>query len=275
MVAMITLMAGCNDGGLSSRRDSAMPIDGHAGEASLALDSRPADTLPTNDVADVAGADTADTATSDSGTALDVTDTPTVGHDTLADAAPVLIDGSPSRDGATTVDGEDSGRLGPSSVEVGAPQLDGPSDTEVEPDGPALPRDQADAWACNAPACWTDLMADCQPSGACRQRVSGETSNRCYANGVKVLATVHGTATMTTTVKNSTKTCFEMVFDMTGGTSAGFIKDGNGATVATIADAPSGRSTVACLGHDPVVLNEACDSLPWVAGACESGDCNP
>jgi hypothetical protein len=269
-VALVfTFIAGCSEGGPSNRTEAGAPSDARAGDAVVVQDSQVLDGGATIDIADPAGVDVGvNSASHDSGDDdLEVRDAPPANQDASAEIALPTLDGLPGVDGATTIDGEDGGRLGPFSVEVGATDVDG------EPDGASTA--PADAWACNAPVCWADLMKDCQPSGTCRQQVSGETSNRCYANGVKVLATVHGVASMLATVKNGTRTCFDVVFDMTSGRSVGFIRDGNGTTVATISDSPSGRSAIACLGHDAVALNEACDSPPWVADVCQSGDCSP
>lgn len=283
VILAIAFSAGCSEGGVGTRTDAAALGDARdvvATEATVVLDSQYADSRRTDDVVidgtgtDL-GSDASDTGTADSG---DVADAPLVTPDGPSDTRPPAIDGQrPALDGPTATDvvHQDGGAYGPLSVDSSTTSPDGTSAADVASDGPAPPRDEADAWACNAPACWTDLMKDCQPSGTCRQQISGETSNRCYANGVRVLATVHGVATMTTTVKNGTRTCFELVFDMSGSTTVGSIRSGNGTTVATITDAPSGRSAIACAGHDAVILNEACDSLPWIVGVCESGDCNP
>lgn len=269
LALVFTFIVGCNEGGSSNRTEAGAPSDARASDAVVGQDNQPLDGAAANDIIDSTGLDVGvNTASHDSGDDdLEVRDAPPTNQDASADTPLPTLDGLLVVDGVTTIDGEDGGRLGPSSIEVGATDVDG------EPDGSSS--DQADAWACNAPACWTDLMKDCQPSGTCRQQVSGETSRRCYANGVKVLATVHGVASMLTTVKIGMRTCFEIVFDLTSGKSVGFIRDGNGTTVATITDSPSGRSAIACLGHDAVALNEACDSLPWVADACQSGDCSP
>jgi hypothetical protein len=134
---------------------------------------------------------------------------------------------------------------------------------------------------CNAPACFTDLMRDCRPSGSCIEQSSGYDTSQCYENGVKVITTVDASAlTMSTKVRNGNRTCYETYYDLAaalrGAAVVGLIKDGGGTTVATLGDDMSGRSIVTCTGGQPVVLNEACDSenAP-VSTSCNTGPCTP
>jgi len=138
------------------------------------------------------------------------------------------------------------------------------------------------ASACNAPSCYADLMKACQPGGTCIEQSSGNLSNQCYSNGVKVIATIDPVAlTMSTKVKNGAGTCYELYFDLAsygvGAKVVGFIKDGNGTTVATIGDDVSGRSVITCTGGQPVVLNPACDSGGSGSSntSCDTGSCSP
>ena len=191
------------------------------------------------------------------------------------DLGSVLADASPD----TAADGYSA-----AGVEVGiAPVADG----GLVPDAGAIDSAtdtglDAGAFACNAPSCYAELMKDCQPAGTCIEQSSGDIANQCYANGVKVIATINAVAmTMSTTVKNGNRICYELGFNLAsygaGATVVGFIKDGSGTTVATISDDVSGRSVITCTGGKPVILNDACDSGNNGASStrCDSGTCNP
>ena len=149
-------------------------------------------------------------------------------------------------------------------------------------DGPALPTDaEVDGAACNAPACFAELMKDCEPVGTCTQQASSYRTEQCYANGVQVVARVEtAAATSSSVVKNANRTCYQLDYDLVallkGATVVGQIKDGNGTTVAALGDDASGRTKVTCPGALPVVLNEACDPVIGANGAgCSTGTCGP
>jgi hypothetical protein len=164
-----------------------------------------------------------------------------------------------------------------------------PARTDVEvaglPDAPAdaaMGADAAEVFAppaCNVPSCWADLMRDCQPVGSCVEQSAAGNDNLCFTNGVKVLAVVNETAkTMTTTVKSGGRICYELDWNLAGGSmsgaaSTGTIKNGDGVTVATISDDASGYSVVTCSGAQPVVMSEWCDIVG--NAQCAAGACGP
>jgi len=134
---------------------------------------------------------------------------------------------------------------------------------------------------CNAPACYAELLQDCLPAGACSRQASGPSTSQCYANGVKVIASVDTAAsTLSTLVKKGESICYQLDYDLVallnGSPIVGRIRNGGGGTVATLGDDVSGRSTVTCLGGSPVVLNEGCDAFNGGGGlGCSAGACAP
>jgi hypothetical protein len=104
------------------------------------------------------------------------------------------------------------------------------------------------------------------------------SENLCFAEAVKVLATIDEAAgKMVTTVMKGSQICYQLDWDFAGGsvsgaTSTAVLKNGNGASVATISDDVSGYSAVTCAGAQPVVLSEGCDFVGPVI--CEAGVCS-
>jgi hypothetical protein len=134
---------------------------------------------------------------------------------------------------------------------------------------------------CNAPSCIADLLNSCAPSGACVEQTSasGMGSNVCYANGVKMLTSFDMTTfAFSVTAKKGTTTCWSMA---ASATSTGMpIKNGSGATVATLTEDAAGNSVVTCAGGAAVTLNADCDATGLSANGastdtCTTGTCDP
>lgn len=136
---------------------------------------------------------------------------------------------------------------------------------------------------CNAPPCLADLMNSCVPSGACVEQTSasGMGSNICYANGVKMLTSFDlSTFAISVTAKKGSTTCWSMAANATS--TAMPVKNGSGATVATLTTDDAGNSVVTCTGGTAVTLNADCDGTGLSANGdtgsgdnCTTGTCNP
>jgi hypothetical protein len=174
------------------------------------------------------------------------------------------------------VDGDDELDLpGPDDALEDAP----PGASDDAPDAATDATGEVDSTFCNAPSCYADLMQGCKPGDTCVQQTNGYDTAQCYDNGVKVVVTVDTkAATRSTVVMNGTRVCYRLDYDLvallTGAAVVGYIRDGSGATVATLGDDVSGRSTVTCNGGSPVVLNQACDANSGAA-PCTAGTCIP
>ena len=212
------------------------------------------------------------------------TDTPSTSPDGSLDSRPdssTAGDRSSELDtGATAVSDGGAIRDAP-GMETDAQIADsaGRADVTVDTGTDTASMDLPAPLACNVPSCWADLMRDCQPAGGCVEQSAGANDNLCFSNGVKVLAVVDGPAqTMTTTVKSGAQTCYQLDWNLAGGSvpgaaSTGVIKNGSGATVATISDDVSGYSVITCTGGQPVVIGEWCDITG--GASCGTGTCTP
>jgi len=127
--------------------------------------------------------------------------------------------------------------------------------------------------ACSTlPPCLT-FISNCLPSGSCVTQTTStgatsQTINNCYSNGVKEsdataldLATLSYTGTITYSKGNAV--CFSESVAVSGaGGSAGAatgsatIKNGSGATVATLTPNADGTYTVACTGGSSYVITD-------------------
>ena len=156
-----------------------------------------------------------------------------------------------------------------SSKKTPGPGLDGSS---------TLPGADASASTCANLACLKqagELMVSCGGSAPCvvQQDSTAATSSQCYANGVKILATMQMTlgstgsqSTTTYQVKKNDALCFTRTYTSSyslgdGGTVYALdfaLQDAAGATLVTASQDVNDVVTVTCPGREPTVFTDSC-----------------
>jgi len=139
----------------------------------------------------------------------------------------------------------------------------------------------------NLPPCLT-FIGNCAPSGTCVMQTTGtvltgsQTINTCYSNGVKssdvtAIDLTTGSVTGTATYSKSGVTCFTETVSISGAGGAGAaanetatIKNGTGATVATLTPNADGTVTVNCTGGSSYVVT---DNTCMPSGSGTTSDC--
>jgi hypothetical protein len=149
-------------------------------------------------------------------------------------------------------------------------------------DAGALPRDAARA--CAFPDCIIKLMSQCLTEGACTQQRTGAnnaTTNACYANGVRLIATPTGNGrgqnVNVRVFSPDGRLCysFEPQMSRGGGVNAALYRDYLGNVVAAASN-DRGYLAIICNGQmNPTVVEATCQpGTPNSISGCSSGMCN-
>jgi hypothetical protein len=145
------------------------------------------------------------------------------------------------------------------------------------------------AAACNIP-CIVEISKDCVPTGACLEQSSGLfASNKCYANGVKVISTavLANPPVYSSVYKKDGNVCYTLDAELAANGATLKWKNPAGAVVATgTIDSTKNEATVTCGGQTyDSAATAACagtlslPSLPGIPGGsattCTMGACTP
>jgi hypothetical protein len=135
--------------------------------------------------------------------------------------------------------------------------------------------------------CIVALTKDCVPSGVCMEATAGTTSNRCYANGVKVgtsLTIALPPIFNVTTKKPDGSVCYTASGMLTGASASLVFKNAAGQQIGT-GTYDGTNATVMCDGanFDPASVASCASvlSLPSIpgstspSGSCSAGACTP
>ena len=193
--------------------------------------------------------------------------------------------GPDARDGTGVPDAANDRSL----IDVGAPDAkDAPAGEAQRPvDSGTAESGGLDAGSvCSEVPCLAAILLPCQPAAPCTSAQSGttapaETTNTCYANGVKhqsVSRLVGNDFFATLTGKRETGVCYTIEVSLslasTPTTALYVFRDGAGNQVATgTAEVNTDVVIVTCNGGTPTPLSQACQDTASTSSACTDGPC--